>query len=179
MVGCWCLSKLWTKGTVKCSFDYIDTSVAVCYAADTCCQVTACKNSGVFIWFLGVYRKWRVIENSKWEEDTQQTRRDPPELIIRSTCCCCVHLIYLCCRAELNCSFQDNAVIPATPSSSMLESGLLVCTSEAGCLCPFWGLYWAQGTAHVHKSSGDLGIGASPELQRLRWEQIFKSLSLP
>lgn len=107
------------------------------------------QHAGIFS--IGEYRRWRVRENTKWEDHTQQTWRDGPELIIRSTRCCCMCLICLCCRAELCCSLQDNAVIPATPSSCVLESGLLVRTSEAGRLCACQGLYWAQGTAHVHK----------------------------
>lgn len=54
-----------------------------------------------------------------------------------------------------------------------------MCTSEAGRLCACRGLYRAEGTADAQRRSGDLGIGASPELQRLNWAQIFKSQATP
>lgn len=109
MVGCWCLSKLWTKGSVKSSFDYMDTSVAIYSAAGECSQVTTVQEfilSGFSIW---EHRQWRVIENAKWEGHTQQRQRDWTG---DWTAVC---LICLCCRAELCCSLQDNAVTPAIP----------------------------------------------------------------
>ncbi len=186
MVGCWCFSKLWTKGTVKRSLDYMDTSVAGLLCGRW--MLSGNQRAGIQAFYPGSLKR-EVKSDGKhkmrtWHTTNRSRAHHPKRMLPR------LHVLYLCvrvcCRAELCRSLQESAGVPAAPPSSVHESGLLVCRSDTGqpsvcvcvCVCVCEGLHWAQATAHVHKSTADLGIGASLELQRLSWEQILKSRSV-
>lgn len=80
------------------------------------------------------------------------------------------------CAAEPSCIVAPvQSFLPPLPPSC-LKCGLVVFTSEAGRVCACRGLYWAQATAHVYRSSGDLGIGASPDLQKAQWGTDFRMM---
>lgn len=179
MVGSWCLGKLWTKGTVRCILDYTDTNVVVYSAADECCQVTAvlAVAPGLFIQFL--YRGEQTVKSDRKYKNKTNTRSKHKETgssFAAHTTAVCASSV---CAAKRTC-VQDNTVISLPPLPPLCSQVVRLCAHQRqAVLCACRGLYWARGTADAHKCSGDLGIRASPGLQRLSWEQAFKSRSMP
>lgn len=181
MVGSWCLGKLWTKGTVKCIPDYMDTNVVVYSAADECCQVTAVLAVAPKLFIQFLYRGEQTVKSDRKYKNKTNTRskhKETDSSFGAYTTAVCASSV---CAAERTCivAFRTTQSFLCHPFLLCAQVVRLCAHQRQAVLCACRGLYWARGTADAHKCSGDLGIRASPGLQRLSWEQAFKSRSMP